>query len=275
MQPQHHIVAGLECHHGFAGRGERLQHAMASKLYRQLQLSPSEHGLAQGAIHPDARAAQWSVDDNFFRPHGGHTVRLCPNQRWQRQGLTQQQTLGLLQLAHLHEIVAADKTRNEAVLWILVNQPRAAHLLHHAIEHDANLVRDRQGFFLVVGHIDGGNTKLLLQLADVAPQFHPQLGIKVGERLIHQQHLGANHQGTRQAHALLLPAAELVRHALGQLIELHRLQNRGNPLADVRCCHFLLHQTKCHVVKHIEVRKHRIVLKHHAHLPLVRTQRAN
>ena len=45
-------------------------------------------------------------------------------------------------------------------------------------------------FHLVVGDVHGGNAETALQFGDLAAGLHAQLGIQVGQRLVHQEDLG-------------------------------------------------------------------------------------
>src|SRR6266567_8284669 len=59
----------------------------------------------------------------------------------------------------LEQIRCADELRNEFRGRTLVDFRRRADLLELAIPHHHDLVRHRQGFVLVVGHHDGGQTE--------------------------------------------------------------------------------------------------------------------
>ena len=82
-----------------------------------------------------------------------------------------------------------------------------------------------------MGDVDAGDAQPLLDAPDLGAHLLAQLGVQVGERLVHQQHLGLHHQGAGQGHALLLPAGELVGGALLQAGQLHQLQHARHPLA--------------------------------------------
>ena len=101
----------------------------------------------------------------------------------------------------------------------------AADLLDLALVHHHDLVGERHRLDLVVGDVDAGDAELLLDAADLGAHLLAQLGVQVGERLVHQQHLRLHHQRARQRHALLLPAGELVGRAVLQPGQLHQLQH--------------------------------------------------
>ena len=77
--------------------------------------------------------------------------------------------------------------------------------------HDRDAVAHRHRLDLVVGDVDGGRADLLLQPLDLAARLHAQLGVEVGERLVHQEHLRVAHERAAERDALLLAAGELAR----------------------------------------------------------------
>ena len=84
-----------------------------------------------------------------------------------------------------------------------------ADLLNHAAMHHGDTIRNGQRFLLIVGDIYGSNAHLSLDALDNIAHFHTQLGVQVGQRLVHQQHLRLDDDGARQRHALLLTAGKL------------------------------------------------------------------
>ena len=246
---------------------------MPCHLHGQLQFTTDEHRLAHDSIHRQIVRRELGINRNVLRPNRGHDITCnTPHGLGQFEPLTQDQRLSSRVTMQRQKIVATHKGSNKPVGRPVIDHPRRIDLLHHAIEHHANLIRNGQCFFLVVCHIHRRNIEGLLQGADIPAQVHPQFGIQIGKRLIHQEHLGTDNQRPGQAHTLLLPAAQLMRHALCVFIQLHRRQDRRNPLAYFGGRHLLLNQAKGHVIEHAQVRKHCIVLEHHADVPLVRAQ---
>jgi hypothetical protein len=103
-------------------------------------------------------------------------------------------------------------------------------LFDAAFAQQDHLVGHAHGFGLVVGDVDHGHVQLLLQGADFAAHFLAQLGVEVGERLVHQADRGIGDDGAAQRHALLLAAGELRRAAFQQVRQAedvgHALQAR-------------------------------------------------
>ena len=84
------------------------------------------------------------------------------------------------------EIDGADKARDEAVVRAVEEIHRRADLLDRAEVEHGDAVRDRQRFFLVVGHEYGGDTEFALQREQLCAHVHAQLGIEVGQWFVEQ-----------------------------------------------------------------------------------------
>ena len=141
------------------------------------------HGFAQaGVVHNNVKL-------RLVAQHSGRAARRIPVQR-----------------AHFRPIAGAHEFRRKPVDGREIDAPRAVHLLQLAVVKNGYPVGHGHGFFLVVGHIDGGDAEALLYLADFFAHGHAQFGVQVGQGLVHEQHVGADDQGAGQGHALLLPA---------------------------------------------------------------------
>ena len=70
-----------------------------------------------------------------------------------------------------------------------------------------------------MGDIEHGDAEPLLQRADLAAHLDPQLGIEIGERLVHEAHRRLGDDGAAERDALLLAARELRGLAVEQLVE--------------------------------------------------------
>ena len=67
-----------------------------------------------------------------------------------------------------------------------------ADLLDRAAAHDHHPVAEGHRLGLVVGDVDGGGAELLLQPGHHRAHLHPQLGVQVGQRLVHEERLRAD-----------------------------------------------------------------------------------
>ena len=90
------------------------------------------------------------------------------------------------------------------------------------IDHD--LVGDLEGLLLVVGHEDGGHVHLVVQPAQPVAQLLADLRVEGAERLVEQQHGRLDRQRPGQRHPLPLAAGELRGQPVGELREVHQLE---------------------------------------------------
>ena len=136
---------------------------------------------------------------------------------------------------HLPEeqIGGTEESRHEAGGRVTVETLRAADFQQAAHLHDANPVRERKRFLLIVGDQDGAHADTALHRAHGLAQLDADLGVERAERFVQQQNGGLVRQRTRDGHALLLTARELARVALvvalegDQLQELRRRRRRS------------------------------------------------
>ena len=166
-------------------------------------------------------------------------------------------------------IQSPDEAGDEGGLGEVVDLKRRANLLDLAFIHHDDTVRNGQSLFLVVGDIDGRDAQLALDGADLCPQCDPDLGIQCRERLVKQKHLGTNGQGTRQGHALLLPARELVGVAVPFFLEVDQGQHFLHALFDRGVGFPADAQAVTNVLGDVHIREQGICLKNHTHIALV------
>ena len=89
---------------------------------------------------------------------------------------------------------------------------------------DDDLVRDLEGLFLVVRDEHRRHLHLVVQAAQPVAQLLADLGVQRAERLVEQQHLGLDRERARQRHALPLSAGQLRRQPVGELLQVHQLE---------------------------------------------------
>ena len=97
-------------------------------------------------------------------------------------------------------------------------------LLQNAVIDEADLSGERHGLHLVVRDVDEGAARVDVQALQFGAHLQSELGVEVGERLVHEEHLGAGGKRAGNGHALLLPAGELRGEALfvlGNFEQLH------------------------------------------------------
>jgi len=152
---------------------------------------------------------------------------------------------------------------------------RRSHLGDAAHVHDDNFIRNRQRLFLVVGHIDTGEPQGLLQVPDLFPHPAAKFRIKIGKRLVKQQHLRLQHQRPGHRHALLLPAGQFRGQAVIVALEPNQLQAFARLVALGGPRKLRLPQSVGHIFDDAHVREQGIGLEHHADVALVRRQKGD
>ena len=90
-----------------------------------------------------------------------------------------------------------------------------------------------------------------------------QLGVEVGERLVHEEHLGLLHHGARQGHALALAARELRRLAVQVLGEPHDARELVDAALALLLGHAGVLEAELDVAAHRHRGVERVVLEHH------------
>ena len=109
---------------------------------------------------------------------------------------------------------AADEAGHEAAVGRVIKLLRRADLLDDAVvEHD-DPIGERHRFSLIMRHIDHGGADIGVELGDLDPHLHAQVGIEIGQRLVEQEHVRLADQGATDGDALALAAGEFTRTAL-------------------------------------------------------------
>jgi hypothetical protein len=114
-----------------------------------------------------------------------------------------------------------------------------------------------------VGHVYARYAESLLDAANLEAHLVPQLGVQVGQRLVEQQHLRPVDYGPRQGDALLLPAGQLVRTALGHGAQTHHVHDPGCLLADHGLGASLQLEPEGYILHDGHVRKDGVALEYH------------
>ena len=127
--------------------------------------------------------------------------------------------------------------------------------------HDRDAVRHGHGFLLVVGHVDERDAYLGLDPLQLDLHRLAQLQVKGTKRLVEKEDTGMVDQRTRQRHALLLPAGELVGSSPLVARQLHQLEHGAYLPRDFRRIHLAPSQPESHVLEDAEVGEERVVLE--------------
>ncbi len=104
---------------------------------------------------------------------------------------------------------------------------------------------------------------------DLRPHLVAQLGVQVGERLVHQEHLGITDDGAADGHALALAARQgvLALQVLGDVQNLGRLPHL---LVDLLLGHLAQLQGEGHVLIYGHVGVQGVALEDHGDVPVLR-----
>ena len=129
--------------------------------------------------------------------------------------------------------------------------------------HDHDAIRHRQRLVLIVRDVEKGRAGLALHPAQLPLHQAAQREIERTERLIEQQHGGVQDEGASERDALLLTAGELLDSGVLRPGQRDEVQDGGDAGGGLPFWHAALDQTEGDVVGHREMRKERVILKHH------------
>ena len=118
---------------------------------------------------------------------------------------------------HIH-LRRADEAGDENVQRMVEDFLRRADLLDLAVFHDDDPVAQCHGLRLVVGDVDERGVQTFPKLDDLRSHLVAELRVQVGERLVHQEHLGVAHDGPADGDPLPLAAGQ----SLGFSIQIRR-----------------------------------------------------
>src|SRR3954447_5650043 len=139
------------------------------------------------------------------------------------------------------------------------------------VDHD-DLVGDLEGLLLVVGDEHGGHVHLVVQAPEPVAQLLAHLGVEGAEGLVEEQDGRLHRQRPSEGHALALAARELGREPIGQMVEVHELEQFAHALAHLGLGPLADLQPERHVLGHGEVLEGGVVLEDEADVALLGRQ---
>ncbi len=178
---------------------------------------------------------------------------------------------GAHQTAQQIDARGADERGDEDVVRQRVHRARRADLLQDAPAQHGHPVAERHRLGLVVGHIDGGDAQFAGELGDLGAQMIAELGVEVGQRLVHQERGGVAGDGPAHGDPLALTAGELGGEAVEEVLDAEHAGGGVHPWGRVGAGR-LDAQRETDVVAAGHARVQGEVLEHHRHVPVGRGQ---
>jgi hypothetical protein len=130
--------------------------------------------------------------------------------------------------------------------------------LQHAVLQDRDPIPHRHRLDLVMGNEDERGAKRLVLLLQLDPRLHPQLRIKVGQRLIEKEGLRFANDGTAERDALSLATGKLPRLAFQQMVETENVRCIAHATFDLGTGHAAHLQPEAEIVENAHMRIERI-----------------
>ena len=103
----------------------------------------------------------------------------------------------------------------------------------------------------------------MAQLDELGTHLVTQLGVQVGQRLVHQEDLRITHDGAADGDALALAAGECLRLTVEILGDAQDLGSRANLAVDLVLGDLLELKRKRHVLVHRHIGVQSVALEHH------------
>ncbi|MNV54665.1 hypothetical protein D3C71_1468700 [compost metagenome] len=182
-------------------------------LQVQIHVVALEHVVDDRAAHDRSAVQGFQLD--MFRPHIEIKPVALVRTAHQalagdmRQPRTQAQLDGFRAGAVIvrgQDVDITQERRHERILRVAVELVRRGDLSDHTLVHHSNAIRHAEGFALVMRDEDRRHAQPALDVADLHLHGAAQAFVQRRKWLVKQQHLGTDHQGPRQCHALLLAA---------------------------------------------------------------------
>ena len=153
-----------------------------------------------------------------------------------------------------------------------MDRQRRANLLNPALTHDHDAVAQRHGLHLIVRHEHRRGRNLRMQALDLDAHLGAQLGVKIRQRLVEQEHLRITHDAPAERHALLLTTRELLRLALQHVMQAQHARGTIDRGFDLGFRGSLIAEAEGEIVVHAHVLVESVVLEHHGDVAVARRQ---
>ena len=175
----------------------------------------------------------------------------------------------------LEHVAVAHEAGDVQIGRLRIHLGRGPDLLHHAVLHHHDAIGQRQCLVLIVGDVDGGAIELAVDAPNLRPRLDAQLGVEIGQRLVHEDQRRLDDDGAGDGHALLLSAGKLSGQLMLLAGELHELERMRHARRAVRRGDAAHPQAEADVLGHAHVRKQGVILEHHAEAAFLGWQRVD
>src|SRR5215210_517043 len=183
-------------------------------------------GIFAGHLSPEATSVfecqldadlEPKVDEMIHRRLGGRAVRV---QRyldivWTDKGVPE-------------SVYGTDKAHDELAGRVFVEVLGAADLLYCAVVHEDDVIRDLHSLFLVVGDQDRRDVDIIVQPAKPGSELLAHAGVEGADRLVEEEDLRLDGEGSGQGHPLALASRELRGITVGEAFELNQFEQSVN-----------------------------------------------
>ena len=161
------------------------------------------------------------------------------------------------------EIALTEKAGHEWRGRPVVEFRGSARLENGATVHDAEPVRQTEGFFLVVGDVNESEAEGLLEIAEFRLHLAAQSEVEGAEGFVQEDDLRLGGEGTGEGDALLLSPGELSGQAVGVVLHADKGEHVAGAGFAVRTGDALHAEAESHIFPGSEVREEGIVLEDH------------
>ena len=146
---------------------------------------------------------------------------------------------------------------------------RGGDLLDDAVLHDHDTVTKGHSLGLVVGDVDERALDLVAQLDELGTHLVTQLGVQVGQRLVHQEDFRITHDGTADSNTLALATRKRLRLTVEVLGNTQNLGSGANLAVNLVLGDLLELKCKRHVLVHRHIGVQSIALEHHGNVAVL------
>ncbi|MPM73633.1 hypothetical protein SDC9_120615 [bioreactor metagenome] len=167
------------------------------------------------------------------------------------------------------KVCPTDEISDKMIGRPAVDLKRSSQLLDPSLVHDHDPITDCHRLILVMGHIDAGDPKLLLDSPDLSPHLVSQLCIKVGKWFIKEQHTRFGDDCPCKCHTLLLTTGKLAGLPCPEGRKPHGSHDHIHFALDLALLQPLQFKAEADILLNREVGKDGIGLEHHRRVAFV------